>query len=835
MGDINIGERLSFIQLIKNKGYQIEIPIIQRDYAQGRVEETEIREGFIDALKQYLDNNNPNQDLDFVYGSLSGNKFIPLDGQQRLTTLFLLHWYISLREEGRFGDLQEWLLADLNTKNPISRFSYRTRTSSKEFCDVLLKTKIDLKNLMPADVNDKGTDLKNSLSKTIRDNGAYFLSWENDPTIKSMLNMLDTIHLKFKSSKVEDYYDRLVRNDGPVITFLLLNLNEFNLSDDLYIKMNSRGIPLTTFENFKARLLQFMKLKMRFSENRKLKVNGEEKEVSIQEYFSFKIDTSWTNLIWSYVKNSDNKSVDNKLMNLMRFCFVSQYALSDYKLINLEYLLGTNVARKLEDYTDDISFNKYLSLECITEDSIILILDSLDYLKNGDHIIKQRINNEYQFYFNENDLFQKVLIRGLALPQYIQFYAYIKYLIRNENTDGIDQWMRVIHNLTENTRIDGAEEIAKAIKPVEALLPYSNDILDYLISSDDKIDFFHSSQVLEEKIKAHLINKSPEWKNEIEKAEKQANFKGQVAFLIEFSGVLAYYETNVNCEWTADEDILFLEKFVFYSSKADKVFDKNGNATIPDFLWERSVLSKGNYLIDTTAWRLNFLNKNTREYSWKRLLRLPAKGTNVTEENTWKIRRSFVKEVFDDSRFDSNNLEDSLKEICKSIPDDWRKYFIEAPGLIKYCKQGFMRFISDDDILLYNASQSNHKHLEMKAYKFYLENFKNSVFLPFINKWPFEAKGVDGKSCAVIDEWHYKPNNANYAMDIRYILKGNFEIRFFDRNVPQTYCTNILSILSKHEFTKTSSHHDDSYIRICSKDDLLKSINDLCNSFSQQL
>lgn len=834
MDNINIGERLSFIQLIKNKGYQIEIPIIQRDYAQGRVEETEIREGFIDALKQYLDNNKPNQDLDFVYGSLSGNKFIPLDGQQRLTTLFLLHWYISLREDGRFDDLQKWLLDDITAENPTSRFTYRTRTSSKEFCDVLLKTKIDLKNLMPADINDKGTDLKNSLSKTIRDKGVYFLSWENDPTIKSMLNMLDAIHLKFNSSKVEDYYDRLVRNDGPVITFLLLNLNEFNLSDDLYIKMNSRGIPLTTFENFKARLLQYTKLKMQFLESRKLIVNGEEKEVSIQEYFSFKIDTSWTNLIWSYVKNSDVKSVDNKLMNFIRFCFASQYALSNYKLINLEYLLGTNVARKLEDYTDDISFNKYLSLECITIDSIILILDSLDCLENGDHKIKPQISNEYEFYFDEKDLFQKVLTRGLALPQFIQFYAYIKYLIRNENTDGIDQWMRVIHNLTENTRIDGAEEIAKAIKPVEALLPYSNDILDYLKSGDDKIDFFHSSQVLEEKIKAHLItNKSPEWKNEIESAEKQANFKGQIAFLFEFSGVLAYFEKNGNCNWTPDEDILFLEKFVFYSNKADKVFDKNGNATIQDYLWERSVLSKGNYLIDTTAWRLNFLNKNTRENSWKRLLRLPTKGTNVTEENKWKIRRSFVKDVFDDNRFDINDLQESLKEICKSIPLDWRKYFVESPELIKYCQQGFIRYVSDDDILLYNASQSNHKHMEVRAIKFYLDCLKDSAFLPFVRKRPCEAKGINGKSCSVIDEWHYKPNNANYALDFRYILNDNFEIRFFDRNVPQTYCTNILNILSENDINITTSYNDDSYIRVCSKNELLIIINDLCNSFNQ--
>ena len=35
--------------------------------------------------------------LDFVYGSKKNNVFIPLDGQQRLTTLFLMHWYLGLK------------------------------------------------------------------------------------------------------------------------------------------------------------------------------------------------------------------------------------------------------------------------------------------------------------------------------------------------------------------------------------------------------------------------------------------------------------------------------------------------------------------------------------------------------------------------------------------------------------------------------------------------------------------------------------------------------------------------------------------------------------------
>ena len=99
------GERLSFFKLFSKKGYKLVVPILQRDYAQGRLsEETqEVRNEFIEALYNYMEEGAPNRDLDFVYGTLRKSRdsegketicLIPLDGQQRLTTLFLLHWYL---------------------------------------------------------------------------------------------------------------------------------------------------------------------------------------------------------------------------------------------------------------------------------------------------------------------------------------------------------------------------------------------------------------------------------------------------------------------------------------------------------------------------------------------------------------------------------------------------------------------------------------------------------------------------------------------------------------------------------------------------------------------
>src|ERR1700761_5882844 len=87
--------------LIKHK---IVVPQIQRDYAQGRDSELDLRKGFIKKIKEVLNLGASTLNLDFIYGytentGVQSSVFIPLDGQQRLTTLWLLHWYLAPREK----------------------------------------------------------------------------------------------------------------------------------------------------------------------------------------------------------------------------------------------------------------------------------------------------------------------------------------------------------------------------------------------------------------------------------------------------------------------------------------------------------------------------------------------------------------------------------------------------------------------------------------------------------------------------------------------------------------------------------------------------------------
>ena len=107
---------------------KIAIPIIQRDYAQGRVDDDvdRIRIRFLDSLYNAIAGDSIT--LDFVYGDIDDNgTMTPLDGQQRLTTLFLLHWYAAKKEK-----------IPAEKHNFLKKFSYETRYSARYFCTELV-------------------------------------------------------------------------------------------------------------------------------------------------------------------------------------------------------------------------------------------------------------------------------------------------------------------------------------------------------------------------------------------------------------------------------------------------------------------------------------------------------------------------------------------------------------------------------------------------------------------------------------------------------------------------------------------------------------------------
>ena len=820
------GERLSFFKIFSQKNFKLVIPIIQRDYAQGRTNDDtkEVRTDFLDALSTYLKENRPNRDLDFVYGTLQKGDdedervhFIPLDGQQRLTTLFLLHWFLyQISDDTELKSMFRGKLLD----GEKSQFTYETRQSSIDFCDALMKANVDMCNLIT--IKDKqGYDVP-SLSATLKNEHWYYRIWNNDPTVQSMLVMLDAIYQKFDGKK--EYFASLMDEDNPIITFIFMDLKEYKLTDDLYIKMNSRGKPLSKFENFKAKFEQYIKGLLNSDDslkNKKYKINysSRETEVDLYKYFSYNIDTKWTTLFWQYCKNGKAQNLDSYIENFIRVILTCHYA-SKVELApkatsdeTLDVLMSSD-----SDYKS-LTFNKYESTKALSQDAVLSLVDALDALYNGKNGIKHYVSEEYKFYYDEEEIFKKVIENNLTRNERIQFYAYIRFLVLNHcNGDGIDEWMRVIHNIShpDNSIIDGNDDMTRGIRSVNALLPYANAIINHL--KNHLITGFATHQCTEECIKAQLIDR-PIWKQCIEDTEKHPYFNGQIGFILQFSGICDDYQQNHELKWPEQEEKDKLLLFKRYAQIASYMFDLDANGiryNDINYCFERAILVQGDYLMEASNDRFNLLSTETvaknvkRDHSWKRLLRI-----NETREELIESQ-GYVKSAFDKVS-DMNDIIGSFEIQCKDVETEsqWRDLLISTPELFEISEKGFMAF-DEDQLLILRYWFRNSYHVELYTYHLWLKKFENNMmeFSPLFDLNYMEQKTGDITPFIRLSGYTYKHNK--YHTDIQAILKENdwnlktYRVSFAFDNVKRTdYPDELLEIFNELRFAR--SEVDNSY------------------------
>ncbi len=690
-------KKLNFLQLLSNEEAiyenetwqplsKIEIPIIQRDYAQGREGKEELRKSFLTALLEAV--SGKSLELDFVYGSVKNNVLQPLDGQQRLTTLFLLHWFIAIKEHKLDNDL----------KNILTKFTYETRTSSKEFCIDLINKGIDYTELLETDYYDKEkTKPKyNELSKTIIESSWFFLSWKRDPTIKSMLIMLDAIQQTFQD-KTE------IWGNLNKISFHYIELQNFGLSDDLYIKMNARGKPLTDFENFKAKFEQYIK-KVIYKTNEKgedvldngekirIKDNWEKEITNPQETFAHKIDTLWTDLFWNY--RNDENVFDEHLLNFFRTMAVINYTLKanfkdDNFRKNLDVLRGSQT----------ISFNKYLELNCFDRDYFETLKSVLNKIsdKNG---LKTFLTDTT--YVNENENFNGAIKNNLGYAELLKLFALYQYLACENDIDqtNLQNWLRIVRNLVEAHRLyyDNANTFADSLVFFSKIIPHRNIIIEYFKDSANPEDKGFPKFIIEEEmLKAELITQSDDWKEAIIEIENHPYLNGQIGFLL---------------DWCKDEEgIHNIDRFIEYSEKTKTVFSDEGLKHFDDFLFERALLATGDYLLSKGK-NYSFLINNERDISWKRLLR---------DDNQ---KRIVLKLLFD--KIELITLTENLEQIVNAFSDvnDWRYYFIKYPEIISVCgSQKLARFDdnNEDDILLLGSTMTSGFHKEYYSYSLFVE------------------------------------------------------------------------------------------------------------------
>ncbi|RST27609.1 DUF262 domain-containing protein [Chryseobacterium lacus] len=422
---MEVNNTYTFWSLITKK--KINIPIIQRDYAQGRINEEEKRNRFLTNIKEHIENNRKLH-LDFVYGKEANGFFYPIDGQQRLTTLFLIHWYFSLKEQKK-------------CPKELLRFEYDTRISSREFCKAIVTNEI----VLPITVGD------NSFINSLKNKNWFVSSWETDPTISAMLVMIQAIHDFFHDVNVSNVFDLLTKDE--LITFECLNLGAkgFDLTDELYIKMNARGKQLTTFENFKANFIQLIE---KYYKDKKLShpIKG---EISYSGYFSYRIEKEWTDLFWYY--RGDKTIIDNEFFNYFEFITQMCY-----------FIEHTNV--NVDNFTNH--FSQYEQVYS-KEEHLLFLFNSLDKLyeihkhTTLESMFSTVINQDADYNkvtlfwnnFEYNNLFKQIIsspsVKSEDARTKIILFNLLQYLVFNNDIlvfDDLREYLRISRNLLQARR-----------------------------------------------------------------------------------------------------------------------------------------------------------------------------------------------------------------------------------------------------------------------------------------------------------------------------------------------------------------------------------------------
>ena len=641
---------LNFLKSEYSDAISFEIPIIQRDYAQGRSDERskEIRKTFLGSLIAAVENYpQKNIELDFVYGKRNKNKVYLLDGQQRITTLYLLHWYLTQRLQ------KPSLLKGV-------ALSYRVRQYADEFTQKISdkNTQIDFTSSIP--------------SQAICNCTWFFDAWKYDPTVKGMLNTLDTIHELLKDKSISDERYWLPLEEGAV-TFYWLNLEEHQLTDELYLKMNARGKQLSNFENFKASLVK------------RIADNGWEENIQEKESFSFKMDTIYTDLFWEY--RGEVNVIDYEVTNFFAGMAMIGYALKE----NCE----TQQKRIQELFNNPLS----VRVEDFEESDFKLFMSYLDFYSTEKNI---SIETKLWKYYNPNNkrgFFEEFIkdenkgtgefYKGATYPQRIFFYALSELFIKVKDKAIRENFIRVVRNIIENATIDSAQTFVGAIKLMKELLEVLSkgvqDIYSYLSKTAIQSNFA-SYQVTQEKQKAERIVANPEWKDIIWKAEEHPMFKGDIGFLL--------LETENDLS-------LFKKRY----EVAKEMFDEKGvkGKYRENALLIRALVSRFDnwYLF----WSRLVFDSSTE--TWKRILRT---------DNRWV--KYFLLLLDNESKLEQFITEDSSLQKGDEDDNDFKlrkkthTNLYQTELLAAICEECYLRWESNNYILYpYNCRNERFKYI----------------------------------------------------------------------------------------------------------------------------
>ena len=795
-------KKYSFNDLLKQR--KLRIPKIQRDYAQGRQSQKvdEIRKVFVHTLLLVVKGKRPSAELDFVYGSNQNNAFEPLDGQQRLTTLFLLHWMMGVQLSVS-GDKSQ------------SLFTYETRNTSNEFCDELVQhAAIQFVH----EAQNKNTEP----SVVIKGRDWFKWEWKYDPTILSMLVMIDAIYNEMGDDWNMDL--DVCRKNLENITFNLLNLGEFGLSNELFIKMNARGKQLSDFDKLKSTLEEELQIQQKEKDEQNQPLASEKDE----EMWRTLMDGAWVDLFWhkyarQAILDTENVSPEDRKKVRLNAAKLSELQFKKLllRLTAVQLFESDNISEKLAEaaynleefkidnllfsYTDSLtdlrsdeqhvvvpSSSLTLSFRRLIEDVNLLIYkDSNDIYYETSFLLPQISHIDK----DNRSLFDSFLEAKVPNDVELTFYAMLLFLrafpmIKTKKDESeamawyfdrkahkswmknLEDWVRASRNIllndNNNQRIDKIQysmEATHSLKQMatdmvkfvqEKNLEVDSDrtvVKQFLKSSDKTYQRLDNQSLAEERLKASLILDNSDWEAELDKAEEHPYLWGQIRCLL---------------NWADNK----LDSFKEYCSRLLQLLEcmKDDSLTYYTAMlvfaprcWEESN-------------RLFLYNKD-RDNSFKRYMREHTKegqayGANIKawidlwmESYRELSAKDFLQALIADKGKDSSTWIQCIVKNPSVLDEAWNKRIYNHNGHVIMAQRKTRDSHCFDPILVYLRNLCKSQKIDEKKFKLYDSKgeYEHAFQLDGNNhRYLVEWFGSDGKYSIKMDELEsleYTPEN----------------------------------------------------------------------------
>lgn len=589
--------------------YRVVIPGIQRHYVQGanNPKAESVRKQFIKEIFTAIEKKQNEFNLHFIYGPINTNgedSFVPVDGQQRLTTLWLIARYAA--EKAEPSDRKDLL-------SLLSRFTYEDRINAKRFCQALT-------------CEDSRWDITQDPNPDILCQDWFVDYWKEDETVASMIRMLSTIYEEWNKHQDSITAEDILETIASKIRF---NLKIDAFGDDIYMKMNARGLQLTQWENFKGKFSEdlcedkkeWWVKEMEELSNRFFTCSDEQHELPDNAFFALYAR------IMAYEAKKTGVDCGNGIKEL------AAYTHNTWSQIELPFVPYSDFS----GITNNESIASTVAATCVK--MIKTVLDRYQ---------------EIVPYFGDRTLFETFFHpkNKNDLDFTLCCYEYFKKFDNIETKDFLKA-LRLMWNILENVQ-DNRVELVKKIIDLEDKTLYSRQIKKIIGSNAPE----QAEEEAEKAIQMHYNDKSmpndwneeklgswSNWNDAIEKAEEYAFFHGSIRFL---------YEKNSNGKTT-------WENFATKLSNCMDLFVSEG-------LSEDKKVKANQVLISHCE-------------DWKKLIRKPVFDA---KNESWKqvLTDSSLSECVNGLLLSPNEIVDNHNEIIQILIDDtiWKNLIKETPG-----------------------------------------------------------------------------------------------------------------------------------------------------------